>query len=76
MIQLIDYSLCNDNSIIIHIRISESESEKALLLRQKSVTIKEEKTEDKNLIQKGRHKLIEEEKAEIGNVSLLGALQI
>lgn len=46
------------------------------MLRQKSVTIKEEKTEDKNIIQKGRHKLIEEEKTEIGNVSLLGALQI
>lgn len=38
--------------------------------------MKEEKTEDKSIIQKGSHKLIEEEKAEIGNVSLLGVLQI
>lgn len=46
------------------------------MLRQKSLTMKEEKTEDKSRIQKGSHKLIEEEKAEIGNVSLQGALQI
>lgn len=66
------YSLCNDNNILTRTRISELESEKGLLLRQKSVTIKEDKTEDKSRIQKGSHKLIEEEKAEIGNVSLLG----
>lgn len=51
-------------------RLSESESEKGLLLRQKSLTMKEEKMEDKSRIQKGSHKLIEEEKAEIGNVKL------
>lgn len=46
------------------------------MLRQKSLTMKEEKMEDKSRIQKGSHKLIEEEKAEIGNVSLQGTLQI
>lgn len=66
------YLLCNDNNIFIYIRIFELESEKGLLLRQKSVIIKEDKTEDKSRIQKGSYKLIEEEKVEIGNVSFLG----
>ncbi|XP_062606443.1 multidrug resistance-associated protein 1-like [Saccostrea cucullata] len=51
-------------------RVSESESEKTTLLRQRSVTQKDEKTVEKKNKQSKNHKLIEEEKAEIGSVKL------
>ena len=56
-------------SVCLYTRISESENEKALL-RQRSVPKKEEKVEEKNVLKKEGHKIIEEEKAQIGSVSL------
>jgi hypothetical protein len=51
------------------IRVSESEGEKKLL-RQRSVVKKEEKATGKDTKPSDSHKLIEEEKAEIGSVRL------
>ena len=57
------------SSVCWYTRISESENEKTLL-RQRSVPRKEEKVEEKNVLKKEGHKIIEEEKAQIGSVSL------